>query len=318
MANRDFYSVLGVKRDASDEKIRKVYRTLARKFHPDVNKESGAEERFKEIGEAYAVLSDPKTRAAYDKYGEMWKHADELDSAAEGRASQGRSRSYTQYNHMEDLGSIFDELFRQGGAHGFSTSSRAAGPFPIPGTDQHAQIEISVEEAFRGSSRTIRLSYPSIQADRQITDQTEEITVKIPAGVTNGQVLRLAGKGGPGSGNAPNGDLYIELKIAPHKMFEVNGKDIYISLPITPWEAALGATVQVPVLAGTVEMKIPAGAQGGNTLRLKGKGLPGKPAGDQYVVLKIVTPKANTAEQKKMYKEMAEAFNFDARAELRV
>lgn len=316
MANRDFYSVLGVKRDASDDEIRKVYRSLARKFHPDVNKEAGAEERFKEIGEAYAVLSDPKKRAAYDKYGEMWKHADELDAAA-----QNRSKSYTHYNHynhMEDLGSIFDQLFRQGGARGFSTSSRAAGPFPIPGTDQHTQIEISLEEAFRGSSRTIRLSYPSVQADGQITDQTEEITVKVPAGVTNGQVLRLSGKGGPGSYNAPNGDLYIELKIAPHNAFEVNGKDIYISLPITPWEAALGATVQVPVLAGTVEMKIPAGAQGGSTLRLKGKGLPGKPAGDQYVVLKIVTPKANTAEQKKMYKKMAEAFDFDARAELRV
>jgi len=151
-----------------------------------------------------------------------------------------------------------------------------------------------------------------------MTDRSEEITVKIPAGVTDGQVLRISGKGGPGSHNAANGDLYIELKIAPHKVFELNGKDIYLSLPITPWEAALGASVQVPVLAGTVEMKIPAGAQGGSTLRLKGKGLPGKPAGDQYVVLKIVTPKANTKEQKKMYKEMAEAFNFDARADLRV
>jgi curved DNA-binding protein len=313
MANRDFYSALGVKRDASDDEIRKVYRRLARKFHPDVNKEPGSEERFKEISEAYAVLSDPKKRAAYDKYGDMWKHADELDAAAENR-----SRSYTQYNHMEDLGSIFEELFRQGGARGFSTASRAAGPFPIPGIDQHTQIEITLEEAFRGSSRTIRFTYADPQPTGQRADRSEEITVKIPAGVTNGQVLRLAGKGGPGSGNAPNGDLYIELKIAPHKVFEVNGKDIYLSLPITPWEAALGATVEVPVLAGKVEMKIRAGAQGGSTLRLKGKGLPGRPPGDQYVVLKIVTPKVNTAEQREMYQKMAKAFSFDARAELRV
>ncbi len=312
MANRDFYSVLGVKRDASDDEIRKVYRGLARKFHPDVNKEPDSEERFKAISEAYDVLSDSKKRAAYDKYGEMWKHADELDAAAENR-----SGSYTHFNHMEDLGSIFEDLFRQGGARGFSTSSRTAGPFPIPGIDQHTQIEITLEEAFRGSSRTIRFSYPDAQPSGQRVERSEEITVKIPAGVTNGQVLRLAGKGGPGSGNAPDGDLYIELKIAPHKIFEVNGKDIYLSLPITPWEAALGATVDVPVLAGKVEMKIPAGAQGGSTLRLKGKGLPGKPAGDQYVVLKIVTPKANTEEQREMYQKMAEAFSFDARAELR-
>ncbi|MBN1654631.1 MAG: DnaJ domain-containing protein [Deltaproteobacteria bacterium] len=313
MAKRDFYQVLGVKRDASEEEIRKAYRNLARKFHPDVNKAAGSEDRFKEIGEAYSVLNDSKKRAAYDKYGEMWKHAEELDAAAESRSGPN-----AHYTHMEDLGSLFEELFRTRGPRGYSSPSRGSGVFPIPGMDQHAKIDISLEEAFHGASRTLRFTYPESQPDGQGRPRSEEIKVKIPPGVTNGQILRLAGKGGPGSGNAPSGDLYIELRITPHKLFEVDGKDIYLSLPISPWEAALGATISVPVLAGKVEMKIPAGAQAGGKLRLKGKGLPGSPAGDQYVVLKIVTPKAKSQKQREFYRDMAEEFNYDPRAELGV
>jgi len=313
MAKKDFYKLLGVSREASDEEIRKAYRNLARQFHPDVNKAPGSEDRFKEIGEAYAVLGDAKTRAAYDKYGEMWKHAEELDAAAE---KQSGAHPYS--GQMEDLSSLFDELFRSGGHKRYSTVDRSMDSFPIPGMDQHTEIKISLEEAFHGSSRVIRLSYPEVQPDGQFIHRSNEITVKIPAGVTDGQILRLTGKGGPGTGNAPNGDLYIELNIAPHKAFEVKGRDIYFSLPITPWEAALGATIDVPVLGGKVEMKIPAGAQGGSKLRLKGKGLPGNPPGDQFVVLKIVTPKPKTAKQREMYKKMSEEFSYNARAELGV
>jgi curved DNA-binding protein len=321
MAKKDFYAVLGVSRDATDDDIRKAYRQLARKYHPDLNKERDAEEHFKRIGEAYEVISDAKKRAAYDKYGDMWKHADELDAAAQ------RQRVYTSVSpeggDVEfDLNDIFSGMLRgrsRGGrSRGFAGGLHDLGGFEIPGSDQHLTMRVTLEEAYQGTTRSLRLSVPVMGRGGVVTSEEREIKVKIPAGVTDGQTLRLAGKGGPSMGGGPNGDLYLEIKLEPHKLFEVHDKDVLLSLPIAPWEAALGATVSVPTLDGSVDMKIPAGAQGGTKLRLKGKGLAGDPPGDQLVVLKIVTPKAQTAAQKAFYQKMAKEFSFNARAELGV
>lgn len=317
MAKKDYYATLGVSKDATADEIRKVYRQLARKYHPDLNKERDAEDQFKRVGEAYEVLSDSKKRSAYDKYGEMWKHADELEAAAQRQQTYG---SPSAGGAEDDLGDLFSGLFRSRSrrGRGYSTGFRDIGGFEIPGSDQHVSVRISLEEAFSGTTRSLRLSVPSFGSEGQVTHDEREIKVKIPAGVTDGQTLRLAGKGGSGMGGGPAGDLYLEVKLEPHKLFEVHDKDIFLSLPIAPWEAALGAKVAVPTLDGGVEMKIPPGAQGGSTLRLKGKGLAGNPHGDQFVVLKIVTPKAQTPAQRALYQKMAKEFTFNAREELGV
>lgn len=317
MAKKDYYATLGVSKDATADEIRKVYRQLARKYHPDLNKDRNAEEHFKRIGEAYEVLSDPKKRSAYDKYGEMWKHADELEAAAQRQQAYGSPSAGGVDNDLNDLFSgLFRSRSRRG--RGYATGFGDFGGFEIPGSDQHVTIRISLEEAFSGTTRTLRLSVPSLGPDGQVTNDEREIKVKIPAGVTDGQTLRLAGKGGSGTAGGPAGDLYLEVKFEPHKLFEVHGKDIFLSLPIAPWEAALGAKVAVPTLGGGVEMKIPPGAEGGSKLRLKGKGLAGNPHGDQFVVLKIVTPKAQTPAQRALYQKMAKEFTFNARDELGV
>jgi curved DNA-binding protein len=322
MAKKDYYATLGVAKDASDDEIRKVYRQLARKYHPDLNKERGAEEQFKRVGEAYDVLNDAKKRAAYDKYGDMWRHADELDAAAQRQRvrTPAGGGAYEQEFETGDLNDLFANLFRsrarrgkgfQGGIPGF-------GGFEMPGTDERFTINITLEEAYSGTTRTLKLSTPNVSSEGKISNEGREIKVKIPAGVTDGQTLRLAGQGGPSRGGGPSGDLYLEIRLDPHRLFEVHEKDVFLSLPIAPWEAALGATVSVPTLEGSVEMKIPAGAQGGSKLRLKGKGLAGDPRGDQFVVLKIVTPKAQTPAQRAFYQKMAKEFSFNARSELGV
>ena len=320
MAKKDYYAVLGVSRDATDDEIRKTYRQLARKYHPDLNKERDAEEHFKRLGEAYEVLSDSKKRAAYDKYGDMWKHADELDAA--GQRQRAYASASPEGGDVEfDLNDLFSGMFRgrsRGRSRGFAGGLHDMGGFEIPGSDQRLTVRISLEEAYQGVTRTLRLSVPTVGRGGVVASEEREIKVKIPAGVTDGRTLRLAGKGGASMGGGPNGDLYLEIKLEPHKIFEVHEKDILLSLPIAPWEAALGATVSVPTLDGNVDMKIPAGAQGGTKLRLKGKGLAGEPKGDQLVVLKIVTPKAQTAAQKALYQKMAKEFSFNARAELGV
>jgi curved DNA-binding protein len=315
MARRDYYQVLEVGRDASEADIRKAYRRLARAHHPDLNKQSGAEERFKQIGEAYEVLGDPKKRAAYDKYGDMWKHAEELDKQAERQAQYGSPfGSYQTYQGAPpDLGEIFGDFF------GSFTNRRAPGrgqrgfSFRMAGEDQHATVEITLEEAFHGGSRSILLERADLGHAGRSGGKPREIKVKIPPGVTDGQSLRLEGQGSPGMGGGPNGDLYLKIEIAPHDRFELKEKDVYLSLPVAPWEAALGATIEVPVLGGTAKVKIPPGSQGGGKLRLKGKGLPGKKPGDQFVVLKIVTPKAQTDEQRELYRRMADSFSFEPR-----
>lgn len=306
MAYKDYYKLLGVDRNASDKEIKAQYRRLARKYHPDINKAPDAEERFKEIGEAYEVLKDPEKRKIYDAYGygkqeqSQYKAQGESGSGPGAQPGQGQQQWYWDQGGGEefDLGSdFFESLFgkRKTYTHGFA------------GSDFEANLNISLEEAYHGTVKEIQ-----IPTDNKI----EKLKVKIPAGVTSGQKIRLKGKGGAGLRGGKPGDLYINIHIDKHSLFDLKGHDIYLTLPITPWEAALGANIQVPTLGGKVELKVPQGSQGGQTLRLKNRGLPGKTPGSQYIILKIVTPKADTPEKIKLYEQMKEIMNIDPRKDM--
>lgn len=295
MEYKDYYKIMGVSKDASAKDIKMAYRRLARKYHPDISKEVNAEEKFKEVGEAYDVLKDPEKRKVYDQYGKDWEQAQRAQSTSQepGFAWDDANTNY-QYSH-----DFFESLF--GGAPHFRQHSQT-------GTDYHGNVSITLEEAYHGAVKELHL--PQAQAGHKT------IKVKIPAGVKSGQQIRLAGQGGAGSQNSAAGDLYLTIQVSKHPLFDVMDKDIYITLPITPWEAALGSTIQVPTLGGKVELKIPPGSQGGQTLRLKKRGLPASTPGDQYVLLKIVTPQAKTQSAEALYKKMAEEMPFNPREKM--
>jgi len=298
MEFKDYYKVLGVPEDASQDDIRKNYRRLARKYHPDVSKEPDAEERFKEVGEAYEALRDEKRRKAYDDLrkggwsaGQDFRPPPDWDSS--GFEFDGGPGGFSDF---------FESLFGGlGGArrhgHGFR------GGTPPRGGDLRARIELDLETAFDGGKRRLTL-------DRGEGGRTLEVS--IPAGVRNGQVIRLKGQGR--AGPAGSGDLLLEVLVKPHPWFQVRGRDVYLTLPVAPWEAALGATVSVPTLEGRVNLKVPPGSNAGKQLRLRGRGLPGKPPGDQYVELQVVTPPARDERGRELYERMAESFDFDPRA----
>lgn len=314
MRYKDYYKILGVERNATQDEIKRAYRKLARKYHPDVSKETDAEERFKEVNEAHEVLQDAEKRAAYDRLGANWKAGQDFtpppgwDTGFEFRGGGFSGGDFSDF--FETLfghGSPFGETFQQGrGGRGFRRR----------GEDSHAKIRIALEDAFHGSERTIHLEAPQHNAQGRVTLRPHSLKVRIPAGVSAGRQIRLGGQGSPGSGGGPAGDLYLEVEFEPHPLYTVEGRDIYLNLPITPWEAALGARIAVPTLGGAVEMKIPAGARSGQKLRLKGRGLPGQPPGDQYAVLQIVTPPADSAKAKKLYEEMARSMPFNPRRHL--
>ena len=293
MQFKDYYETLGVTRGASQDDVKRAYRRLARRYHPDVSKEADAESRFKEIGEAYEVLKDPEKRTAYDRFGKDWKHGQEF------RPPPGWERQFhfggDGFSGASGFSDFFEALFGHGAVHG------ARGPVRARGGDQSASIEIPLEDAYRGATRTVTL-------------RGRTLSVKIPRGVTEGQRIRLGGQGAAGAGGAPAGDLYLTVTHAAHPLFRTEGRDVHLRLPVAPWEAALGATVAVPTLGGKVDLKIPRGSRAGQTLRLKGRGLPGRPGGDQYVVLEIVTPPADTPEAESLYRKMAESMDFDPRA----
>jgi curved DNA-binding protein len=308
---KDYYATLDVSREASTDEIKRAYRKLARKFHPDVSKEVDAEARFKEVGEAYEVLKDPEKRAAYDQLGANWKAGQEFRPPPGARtggfryASSGAGGA-EQFGEFSDF---FETLFGQGRASGdmgdfggAGGSARGGRRFhyrqagPARGEDQTARIQVSLEDAFRGASRTIDL--------RQPDGGRRSIRVAIPRGVTEGQRIRLAGQGLAGLNGGAAGDLFLEVMFEPHPIFEADGRNVLLSLPITPWEAALGETIGVPTLGGRVDLKIPPGSQSGGRLRLKGRGLPGKPPGDQIVTLRIETPPADSDEAKQFYEDM--------------
>jgi len=300
---------MGVSRDAKLDEIKKVYRKLARKYHPDVSKEANAEEKFKELQEAYNVLKDSEKRSAYDQLGSDWQSGQEFRPPPEGTSSQ-----YEFRQDGGDFSDFFESLF---GGGGFTSRRSSRQGFAVRGEDLHSKISISLEDAHHGAVHTIRLQVPELDKQTgQLITKLRTLKIKIPVGVTQGQQIRLAGQGGEGFQGAPNGDLYLEIDIKPHHVFRIENKDVFLTLPIAPWEAALGAKIAVPTLAGKVELTIPAGVQSGQKLRLKGKGLLGKSVGDQYVILKIMTPIPKNEEQRKLYETMAKEMPFNPRVNM--
>ena len=323
MEYKDYYKILGVARDAKPDDIKRAYRKLARKYHPDVSKEPDAETRFKEVNEANEVLKDPEKRAQYDALGTGWHAGDEF------RPPPGAGAHRREYEFSPEEAAQFSDFFSSifGGLGGMGAGSRdGMGGFGGArddfrrrrGSDQSARIQISIEDAYHGATRQLRLDVPEIDAEGHITTRTRTLSVRIPAGVTEGQQIRLAGQSGAGLGGEP-GDLYLEVEFAPHPIYRCEGRDIHLKLPIAAWEAALGATVPVPTLGGTVSLKIPANSQSNQRLRLKGRGLPGKTSGDAFVQLEIVNPPANSDDTRAAFKELSARFAaFNPRAKLGV
>jgi curved DNA-binding protein len=315
MKYQDYYQILGVSRDASAEDIKKAYRRLARKYHPDVSKEAGAEERFKEVAEAYEVLRDPEKRAAYDQLGNNWRAGQEFRPPPGwqgGSKGPGGSPFGTGFGGRE-FSDFFESLFSNLGG-GVGPGFGGARGFQSPGQSQTVALEISLEEAYHGGNRSLQLQLPERDASGRTSVRTRTLNVKIPAGVTTGQKIRLAGQGGPGVGGGPSGDLYLEVTIQPHSLYQLKGRDITLEVPLAPWEAALGCKVDVPTLGGPVTLSIPANARNGQQLRLRGRGLPGQPPGDQFAVLRIVNPPVNTEAARELFQRMAQELPFNPRA----
>jgi curved DNA-binding protein len=311
----DYYKILGVTRDATQDQIKRAYRTLARKLHPDVNKEPDAEKRFKEIGEAYEVLKDPEKRAAYDRFGSNWQQGQDFTPPPDWNAgfefSGGTSTS------ADGFSDFFEQLFGRDfrGQRRYTDRGREV---HLKGNDHFAKVKIHLEDSFAGNTVTLALNMAEVSRDGHVTTKPHTLHVKVPKGISEGQQIRLARQGGPGVGKDGRGDLYLEVVFYPHKFFRVDKKNIQMELPITPWEAALGGTITVPTLGGNVELKIPAGSQTGQKLRLKGRGLPGRPAGDQIVILKILTPRPTTEADRDFYKKMAREMPLNPRRHLGV
>lgn len=302
--DKDYYKIMGVSPNASEQEIKTAYRRLARKYHPDISKETNAEEQFKEMGEAYDILRDPKKRAEYDQYLKNQQFYEQNQSR-----TGAQNKSYHQYSHNPDFNSTeFDSDFFES-LFGHARQHRQ----PMGGQDYQGKIIVSLEEAYKGTVKSIQV--PSIEAN---TDKTQTLNVKIPPGVKSGQQIRLAGQGAPGSQGGPRGNIYLTVEVLKHHLFDVKDNDIYLTLPITPWEAALGTTIVVPTLSGKIDLKIPPGSQGGQKLRLKSRGLPGATPGNQYVLLKISTPPATSDEAKELYKKMAEVMPFNPRESMGV
>jgi curved DNA-binding protein len=314
MDYKDYYKILGLGRNATEADVKRAYRRLARKFHPDVSKESNAEERFKEAKEAYEVLKDPEKRAAYDQLGSNWRAGQQFTPPPGWGNNFEFSSSFGQGGDDAGFSDFFASLF--GSRSGFGSRGRGRGGFASTGESHTARIEIDLEDAFKGSTTTIELKAPQLNEEGHVTVRPRTLKVTIPKGVIEGQQIRLAGQGSAGTGGGPAGDLYLEIGLRPHPLYKVEGRDISLELPIAPWEAALGAVIQTPTLAGPVELRIPAGARTDQKLRLKGRGLPGATPGDQYVILKIVTPPADSPDKRAFYQRMQHELPFDPRESL--
>jgi|SRR5579859_1775670 len=308
MKYTDYYAVLGVKRDATPAEIKAAYRKLAHKYHPDVSKEQDAEQRFKEVAEAYQTLGDKEKRAAYDQLGKQ-------QPGEEFRPPPDWQRQYGETNFsFEDLD--FADLFS--GLRG-ARSRRGGKPFPEPGEDFEIPVDITLEQAFHGTDLNLDLGIPEYDAQGAMRRVPRNFTAHIPKGATDGQRLRLPGKGGKGLNGGRDGDLYLRIALRPHPLFRVNGHDLYMDLPLAPWEAVLGTSVEVPTLAGAVRLKIPPGTQSGRQLRLSKRGLP-KPRGgegDLFAIVQIVVPEKPSEQEKALFEQLAQASTFDARGNVK-
>lgn len=309
MQFKDYYEILGVPRDATAEDIKKAFRKLARKYHPDVSKEKDAEARMKDVNEAYAVLSDPEKRAAYDQLGRGYRTGQEFRPPPGWDAGFEFSGQGFSPHEAADFSDFFSELFGRmgGGFHGQRSGFRAQGE------DHHAKVMLDVEDAFTGATRQISLRVPRTDPQGRVTLATRTLNVKIPRGVRAGQVIRLAGQGAQGLGGGPAGDLLLEVQFKPHGRFRVEGRDLHLTLPVAPWEAALGAVVSVDLPGGPVKVRIPEGTQGGRQLRVRGKGIPGEPAGDLLLDIQVALPPADTPRARELYEAMARELAFDPR-----
>jgi curved DNA-binding protein len=307
MQFKDYYQTLGVPRDATAEDLKKAFRKLARKYHPDVSKEADAEQRMRELNEAYAVLSDPEKRAAYDQLGRGYQPGQDFRPPPDWDAGFEFSGHGFSPHEAADFSDFFAELFgRMGGA-------RHARAGLMRGEDHHAKVLLDLEDAFSGATRQITLRVPQTDAQGRVRLATRTLNVKIPKGVRAGQVIRLAGQGAPGSGGAPAGDLLLEVQFKPHPRLRVDGRDLHLALPVAPWEAALGAIVSVTLPQGSVKVRIPEGAQSGRQLRVRGHGIPGQPPGDLLLDLQVVLPPATTPQARQLYETMARDLAFDPR-----
>jgi curved DNA-binding protein len=300
---KDYYKILDVPRDASDDAIKKAYRRLARKYHPDVSKEANAKERFQDVSEAYETLKDKQKRAAYDSLGSY-------RPGQEFRPPPDWSERFGQ-KFGDDFGDIdLSDLFAAfGGGFGRSGGARRGfrqGSMPIPGEDYEVTVRVTLEEAFAGTEREFRIGEQSVRA-------------RIPRGASDGERLRLRGKGGPGMNGGASGDMYLVVSLVPHPLYKANGRDLDLEVPVAPWEAALGAQIEVPTLEGQVKMKLPPGPKSGQKLRLAGKGLPrpGGGAGDLYAVIMIVVPGSLSEREQQLYEQLKDASRFDPRSHLR-
>jgi len=326
MEYKDYYKIMGVERNASAEELKKTHRKLARKYHPDVSQEKDAEARFKDISEAYEVLRDPDKRAAYDQLGPHWKAGQDFRPPPDwnaGTEHAGRGFEWgfqgDKTGHGADFSDFFESLFSRGfatppgretGAAGNDRSRRQA--FSAKGQDHHAKILIDLEDVYNGAAKTLSLRVSQLDAEGRSFEATHQISFDVPKGIRAGQHIRLAGQGSPGAGAGQAGDLYLEVAFRPRAAgspnYRVDKHDVYLDLPITPWEAALGSEVQAPTPGGTVEVTVPPASSSGRKLRLKGRGIPGSTPGDFYFVLQLVTPPAHTHSDKSFYTDMARQF----------
>jgi curved DNA-binding protein len=312
MEFKDYYKVMGVPRDATEAQIKQAYRKLARKYHPDVSKEKDAEARFKEVGEAYEVLKSPERRAAYDQLGqgprpgEDFRPPPDWGSGFEFSGPGSRDSAYSDF---------FESLF---GAQARAGPNGGRGAHPGRGEDHHAKVMLDLEATLRGGARQLALRIPEIDAEGRLVSKERVLNVQVPKGIMAGQHIRLAGQGGRPHGEGTPGDLFIEVEFQQHTLYRIDGRDLYLDLPVAPWEAALGASVKTPTPTGTVDLKIPSGSHAGSKLRLKGRGIPASPPGDFYVILQIALAPANDDKAKAAYAAMAAAMPFNPRANLGV
>ena len=318
MEYKDYYKIMGVARDATQDEIKRVYRQLARKYHPDVSKAPDAEIRFKALGEAYAVLKDLEKRAAYDQLGNNWQAGQDFHPPPDWNAGfefSGDGSDDRSGSRASEFSDFFESLY----GRGFNARTHERASLNARGEDHHAKILIDLEDTYTGATRTITLQRPDVDTDGRVLMRSHKLDVMIPRGIRTGQHIRLAGQGAPGTGQGKAGDLYLEIGFNPHTRYRVEQSDVYLDLPVTPWEVTLGVSVKLPTPNGTVMLKIPAGSVTGGKLRLKGRGIPGITPGDFYAVLHICLPPADSEASNAFYIYMAEQFkSFDPRTGLGV
>lgn len=310
MEYKDYYQAMGLERTASQDDIQRAHRKLARKYHPDVSKEPNGEARFKEVGEAYKVLKDPEKRAAYDQLGAELKAGQEFHAPPGWNRGFENSGAGFDEQESQEASDFFESLFGRSRNKGRGGGG-GGGPdgFNFPGEDRHATIQIDLEDAYLGATRKIALRIPEYDAAGQVKLREHQIEFVVPVGVRAGQRIRLAGQGAPGTGKGPAGDLYLEVAFNPHAHYRIELRDVYLDLPVAPWEAALGAEIEVPTPSGSVALTIPPGSGAGRKLRLKGRGIPGgksgAAAGDFYFVLQVVLPSAASDKDRDVYRALA-------------